>query len=190
VPGEHEHRRAGDARIPRRVTDVVEDAVAWLLTAASLLLVALALATGVGAHDRAAERARTEAMQLTTVTATLLEPTPGVVSESGYRPPVDVQARWIGPDGVPRTGRVPVVGAAAAGSDVTVWLDRDGAVTWRSSGIEAVASGVVSGIGVLFVGGVVLVVVWLLVRRAIGAINARRWAREWAVVGPEWTARR
>ena len=37
-------------RIPRRATDIVEDAGAWVLLVAALLLVVVALAVGIGAY--------------------------------------------------------------------------------------------------------------------------------------------
>lgn len=73
---------------------------------------------------------------------------------------------------------------------MAVWLDRDGAVVEPApGGLEAVAAGIFSGIGVLFVGGPVLALLWIGAERAISAANARRWERE-SAPGPEWTARR
>jgi hypothetical protein len=189
VPGEEEVDRTAVRRLPRRATDLVEDVVVWLLISASLLLVAIALIAGVGAHGRVSDRIRTQTEERTMVAATVLAVAPPVPPDSFNRP--GVEAQWVGLDGMRRTGAVPVTGATPAGAEVAVWLDRDGAVVEPpTSGMDAVAAGIFSGIAVLFVGASVLGVVWLLVRRGIDAVNSRRWAHEWADIGPEWTGHR
>jgi hypothetical protein len=189
VPGEQEDRRAAVGRLPRRATDLIEDVVVWVLLCASLLLVAVALIAGVGAHGRVNDRIRTHTDDRTMVPATVLAQAPLVPLDPGSR--IGVEAQWVGPDGVRRTGLVPVTGATPAGAEVTVWLDRSGAaVEPPPAGVDAVAAGIFTGIAVLAVGASVLGVVWLLVRRGIDALNCRRWAREWADIGPEWTGHR
>lgn len=189
VPGEEEVDRTAVRRLPRRATDLVEDVVVWLLISASLLLVAIALIAGVGAHGRVSDRIRIQTEERTMVAATVLAVAALVPPDSFNRP--GVEAQWVGLDGMRRTGAVPMTGATPAGAEVAVWLDRDGAVVEPpTSGMDAVAAGIFSGIAVLFVGASVLGVVWLLVRRGIDTVNSRRWAREWADVGPEWTGHR
>ena len=123
------------------------------------------------------------------VPATVVAQAPLVPLDPGSR--IGVEAQWVGPDGVRRTGIVPVTAATPAGSEVTVWLDRSGAaVDPPPAGADAVVAGIFTGIAVLAVGASVLGGVWLLVRRGIDKLNARRWAREWADIGPEWTGHR
>lgn len=189
MPNEQK-RHVDDTEMPRRRTDLVEDAVTWMLLSASLLLLVAAMVTGVIAHGRVAERALAEAQERTRVTATVLETSPLVPSDSGYQPRVPVEATWVGLDGEQRTGRVPVTGGTPAGSEVAVWLDRDGTVVEPPpTGFEVVAAGVLTGVGVLLLGGSVLVLIWVRVKRAINAANARRWDREWDDIGPKWTDR-
>ena len=177
-------------RIPRRATDIVEDAGAWVLLVAALLLVVVALAVGIGAYTQTAERARVEAQDRTTVTGTLLADAPPVYGQEGYPAPVSAEAQWTGPDGGTRTGRVPVTGAADAGDQVLVWVDRGGALAKPPpTGFEAVLTGFVRGLGVLLVGAAPLGLAWLLILRATAAANSRRWEREWAQAGPDWSAR-
>lgn len=184
-------RHAEDSEMPRRRTDLVEDAVTWILISASLFLLVAAMVAGLIAHGRVAERALAEAQARTRVTATVLETSPLVPSDSGYQPRVPVEATWVGLDGEQRTGRVPVTGGTPAGSEVAVWLDRDGTVVEPPpTGFEVLAAGVLTGVGVLLVGGSVLALVWVKVERAIDEANARRWDREWDDIGPKWTGRR
>jgi hypothetical protein len=189
VPGEQEDHRAAVGRLPRRATDLVEDVVVWVLLSASLLLVAVALIAGVGANGQVNERIRTQSEGRTMVPATVVAQAPLVPLDPGTR--IGVEVQWVGLDGVRRTGVVPVTPATPAGTEVPVWVDRSGAqVDPPPAGVDAVAAGIFTGIAVLAVGASVLGVVWLLVRRGIDAVNARRWAREWADIGPEWTGHR
>ncbi|GAA1213386.1 hypothetical protein GCM10009608_57550 [Pseudonocardia alaniniphila] len=189
VPGEQDEQHAAVRKLPRRATDLIEDVVVWVLLSASLLLVAAALIAGVGAHGRVNERIHTQSQDRTMLPARVLAQAPVVPLDPGSR--IAVEVEWVGPDGVRRTGFVPVPAAAPAGSEVPVWVDRTGAtVDPPPARVDAVAAGIFTGIAVLAVGASVLGVVWLLVRRGIDAVNARRWAREWADIGPEWTGHR
>lgn len=189
MPGEQEDRRATVGRLPRRATDLVEDVVVWVLLSALLLFVVVALIAGVAAHARVNDRIRTLSADRTMVPATVLEQPSPIPLDPGSR--IGVEAQWVGPDGVRRTGIVPVTAATPAGSEVKVWLDRSGAaVEPPPAAADAVVAGIFTGIAVLAVGASLLGVVWLLVRRGIDVLNSRRWAREWAEIGPEWTGRR
>ncbi|WP_433284147.1 Rv1733c family protein [Pseudonocardia sp. CA-142604] len=174
--------------MPRRITDLVEDAVTWMLIAAALLLLVAAMVAGVIAHGRLAERALAEGQERTRVTATVLETSPLFVSDSGYHPRVAVEATWVGLGGEHRTGRVPATAGTPVGSEVAVWLDHNGTVVEPPpTGFEVVAAGVLTGVGVLLLGGSVLALIWVRVKRAINAANARHWDREWDDIGPKWT---
>ena len=122
------------------------------------------------------------------VTATVLESVPMLAIE---QPPSDVPGRWIGPDSQPRTGLVTVGAGTNAGDEVRIWIGQDGArVSAPPTQSNAVGAGLLSGLGVLLVGGTVVGGVWLLVRRATASANARRWEREWDTIGPRWTRQR
>ena len=53
---------ASRARRPGRWTDRVEDATAWILLTAGLLMVVLAGVYGTAVHDRLTDQARAEAL--------------------------------------------------------------------------------------------------------------------------------
>jgi hypothetical protein len=177
------------ARLPRRGTDRLEDLFVWLLLLAGLLTAVLGLFAGIGASSTAAEHARREAAERVAVPATVLHEIPLTTEAPGAmasRVPAD--ASWTGPDGAPRTGPALVPPASKAGQLVTIWLDRTGRpVDEPDDPSGAVVAGLTAGVVVLLVGGIVLTVGWLGVRRWIGALNAGGWEREWARVGPEWT---
>jgi len=189
MPSEQK-RQVASTEMPGRMTDRIEDAATWMLISASLLLVVAAIVASVVVHGHMAERVRAEAADRTSVAGTTLETAPLVPFDAGYQPRIGVEAKWIGPDGVLRTGLVPVTGGTAADTEVTVWLDRNGAVVAPPpSGVEAFTAAALAGGGVLLAGGSVLVIVWMRVKRAIDAANSRGWEREWTEIGPKWTSK-
>jgi hypothetical protein len=176
---------SGD-RMPRRWTDVAEDAAAWALIVLSLLTVLAATVVGLGTLGDTARQERAAAG--TPATATVLESVPMLALE---QPSSDVPARWTGPDGEPRTGIVTVVAGTKAGDGVPIWTDPAGArVPSPRTQLDAVGAAFLSGFAVLIAGEAMCGGGWLLVLRVTAAANARRWAREWAAVGPSWTKQR
>ncbi|MBW0118579.1 Rv1733c family protein [Pseudonocardia abyssalis] len=180
------------ARAGRRFTDVLEDLAAWILTSAGAFVLVAAILSGFAAHADAALRVREERATRTTAEAVLLTDAPVVRGAKGSAPGrVRVEARWTAPDGSLRTGQVSAAAGAPAGSPVTVWVDRDGrtvAPPADEAGAMAVG-GIVAG-GLLLIGGLVLGSCWAGVRLVTGRVNAARWEREWARVGPEWSGER
>ncbi|QYN41054.1 hypothetical protein K1T35_47790 (plasmid) [Pseudonocardia sp. DSM 110487] len=145
----------------------------------------IAFVVGNGTFGETAATQRAEAGTRMLVTATALESMPMLALE---QPLFGVPARWIGPDGQPRTEMVPVVVGTKAGDEVPIWMDRNGArVPAPSPHSTAVAAGFLSGLGILAAGAAVLGAVWQLVRRSTAAANVRSWGREWATIGPRWT---
>jgi hypothetical protein len=177
-----------DRRFPRRATDRVEDAVAWLLAVAALVLLVVAALTGTAVHGRNAESAR----MVTQARAVLLEDAELVsAGDPSVRLPVLVEARWTDRSGTAHSGEIFVRKPAEAGTEVDVWLRADGKVSTRPLDRgHAVTAGVVAAVVVVLGGGGVLGAVWWGVRCLTAVCNARRWEREWARVGPEWSGRR
>jgi ABC-type Fe3+ transport system permease subunit len=67
VQPSQERQPSRTGRLPRRVTDRVEDAAAWALTATALLVLLGAVLGGVGGYGGAVDRARTAAHERTPV---------------------------------------------------------------------------------------------------------------------------
>jgi hypothetical protein len=81
-----------------------------------------------------------------------------------------------------------VPGGVRAGTQVTVWVDRNGRIgPSPTSDAEALIVAVLGAFFTLLFGGILLGGAWAVVRRVTIAHNVRRWEEEWARVGPEWT---
>ena len=68
-----ERQPSRTGRLPRRSTDRVEDAAAWVLTAAALFVLLGAVLGGVGVYGGAVDRVRTAAQERTSVAAVLVD---------------------------------------------------------------------------------------------------------------------
>lgn len=179
-------------RIPRRVTDRVEDALAWLLTSIALLAVVAGVVAGVTIARDGAERARAEAQQRTQVQVVLLEAAEVVAAPDGFAEPVAVQvsARWLLPDGTQRVAPVSVGGSAAAGAVLTRWVDDAGNPAAAPSGSgAALLDGVLHGVLVVLLGWAGTGLSWWAVRRWAAVRNSAGWARGWRQVEPVWSGR-
>jgi hypothetical protein len=179
----------------RRGSDTIQ---AWL-TLAVILASFLAApwiawwtaSTTYGTEQRASEWAAGHSHAVTAILvrdATTARPTAGDPELPGPQH-VLVPARWTGPDGVVRSGSVPVAVGTRAGSTVDVWIDEHGALTTpprrHNPALNAtVAATVAASVAIVLLAGVRLAVVWSLDRRRL-----RSWEAEWQIVGPRWSRR-
>ncbi|HET6395059.1 MAG TPA: hypothetical protein VFG13_19685 [Blastococcus sp.] len=174
----------------KRTSDRFEFLSRVLLTAVLLATVAIALAVATATYSGGRSEVAREAAERYRVSARLLEE---AATPAGSGNGVDVgraPAVWSAPSGAERSGPVLARLGAEAGSTVLIWVDRDGARTTRplSTGDvvgRALAAAVLTylGIAAVAVGG------HLAVRRLLDRSRYRRWAAEWALVGPVWTGR-
>jgi hypothetical protein len=179
--------RGAQARLPRRATDRVEDLAAWVLSAALLVVAVAAVVAGLSVHDTAAARARDETANRVCVTAVLTADAPVVAGSEPADIRVLVPAEWLDPAGTRHTGTVDALEGTPAGTRLPVWLDRSGAVVAPPLSPTGVGlAGFLAGGIVLVSGGLVLLVLWLLLRHVTALCNAEAWEREWARVGPAW----
>jgi hypothetical protein len=184
----------GDRRepLPRRGTDRVEDAAAWLLSALGLLALLSAVLTGARYHSAALERGTGDAASRHVVEAVLLEAVPPGLAgvETGTRPLVTVPARYVDRRGVEHVAPVTVRRELPAGARVPVWVDADGRVAPAPmSATSALATALAVGVCVAAALAVLLLLTWFALRAVLGRINAAAWAREWTRVEPQWTRR-
>jgi hypothetical protein len=184
-------------RLPRRATDRVEDAVAWLLITAGLLAVLLIGTVTSAVYRTGMERAAVEAADRHQVPAELLGTgAPGVSSQRVHT------ARWWSPNGVARTGRVPVQHnlpapvvpgqqrstAPAAGRQLLIWVNAQGTPTRPPTTAAGAAQAAVAvAVALSVVALLTLVGAWTSVRALTNRLNYARWEREWARVGPRWS---
>jgi hypothetical protein len=99
-------------------------------------------------------------------------------------------AQWQGPEGMPRTVRVPVHGGHRPGSSVWLWIDRSGrevapphtrGQTWD----QALSYCLITMAGI----GFTLWEVRRAVRLRLDRRRSQRWERLWAEIEPLWSAR-
>jgi hypothetical protein len=190
IPGRSIRRFTLGSGPLKRASDRLEFLSRLLLTAVLLVGVAVALAVATATYSLGRSEVAQEAAERHRVSAELQE---DVTAPAGSGNGVDVgraSAVWTAPSGAERTGPVPARLDAKAGSVVVIWVDRDGARTTRP-----VSTGDVVGRAL---GAAVLTYIaisasaygaHLVVRRLLDRSRSRRWAAEWALVGPVWTGR-
>ncbi|WP_214364469.1 hypothetical protein [Pseudonocardia sp. H11422] len=178
--------------MPRRRTDRLEDALAWLVVSLALFTLVIAVVSGSAVHGREMDRVEQERGDRTPVRAVLLQTAPKVPLSEGsvVLPPARVPATWTGANGVEHTGLITVRGMLHAGTSVRTWADPHGALVGPpASAASASIAAITVAAGILGAGWGLLAGLWAGVRRWIAARNAAGWAREWVRVGPEWTGR-
>jgi hypothetical protein len=186
-PSQRRHPSRTD-RLPRRRTDRLEDAAAWVLTAAALFVVLAAVFGGVWVHNDAVLRGRVAAQERTPVAAVLLSD--GAIPYDGPGLESLHMARYLDAGGAEHDVLVTVVGQPSAGKVVRMWVDGDGRlVPSPPDGLDALVLGVTAAAAIVVVGWAVLVGLWLGVRRRLAVRNAAEWTREWAEVEPRWSRR-
>lgn len=182
----HAHR-VGSLRA--RGTDRFEDLVAWALTTCAAGVVLFAIAVGHLGADHTLARSRAESAARTPARAELMEDVDGGVLSDGTRSRTAL-ARWTGPDGRVAQGRVVVTTKHVVGDTVSIWMDRVGRLAPAPTQPgNATAVGWTWGVAVTLGGWAVLALLWTAVRAATARRNAATWAREWAVVEPNWSGR-
>ena len=183
-----QERQPWTGRLPRRDTDRVEDAAAWVLTAAALFVLMGAVLGGVGLYGGAVDQARTAARERTPIAVVLVDdPVPdGTSGTLTSRSAHHVDAAGSEHDVV-----VTVAGWPPAGATVQAWVDREGRVVDAPlTDLAAVVLGASAAVGIAIMGFLVLGSAWLGLRRWLDRRNAADWGREWVRVEPEWSGRR
>lgn len=174
----------------RRPVDRIESAVVLLAILAGLLAVPAGAALGTLVRERSEQYAARQRSLLQPVQARTVEDVPAaVVEESGQ---VTSQARvvWQDSDGSVRDGRAVVSLGTKANTELTIWVDRSGAIAAapRPAGDSAALGG---GAGLTVALGSWFLL-WLLVLAARLPLERRRlreWQADWERVAPLWNRR-
>ena len=188
-------RQMGLGRNPlRRRTDRIEALISAALLAIFLVgapLFGTSLGGWVrqgGLNEQRAQQSwhRTPAVLLATAPAP-----PSYAFRMSWRNAVQVPARWSGPAGQPRSGKVPAPPGSKAGQLVQVWVDGSGRVTGPPL-VGAELTQRVLGAEVLapLALGVVLLMVAFVVRWLLNRRRLRDWEVGWASIGPRWSRHR
>lgn len=171
-----------------RWTDRVEDAGAWVLLTAGLLLIIFAGARGIGVHEQLVEQARAEARDRTPAVATLINAAPTIGSDYASSMPVCAMAAWRDRSGMSHTGTVTAPQGLDAGRAVRIWIDPSGAAVPEPTsdgdalGIAAITAGII-----IAAGASVLAALWGILKRVTLSYNCATWEREWREVAPTWS---
>lgn len=155
-------------------------AIAFLVAAPVAAVTAGHLAYGIASHSASAQRSwhRVPAVLLASATV------PGQFGTS-------VPARWTSPTGARRTGMVPVLASASAGSTIMVWIDAAGQLTDRPLQHSQVrAQAVMAAVLVPLALGWLLGCAGLLAHGALGRRRMAAWDDDWQATEPLWTRRR
>lgn len=176
-----------DRRMPRRPTDRVEDALAWLLCLVLMVAAVVAVFVGVHAHADVLEMARAQAAERTQVTGTLTRDTPRARDGDAT---TNAPVRWTGKDGVERVDNAEVRTGLAQGDAVHIWVDRSYHVVPPPAGpADALVAGVLGGGMLLAAVAAALAMIWRGTRWLTMARNCAHWEREWARIEPTWRQR-
>jgi len=174
----------------RRPVDRIEGTVLVALTAA--FLVAMAVASVLGAHTYQSQRAASAG----------LRPVVAVLSQAGplfYGSPAQLgqaEARWRDPggseqSGVLTTSTAPGIVGAAAGARIPVWLDRSGQLVAPPGGqVAMIVNALAPSAAVAGGAGITLLVCYGLCRLVLDRRRLAAWESAWSLTGPRWTTRR
>ena len=170
----------------RRRTDKIAAFLGVLLVAAFLIGAPVVARAAIGWVSRVAA-AEQQAMRS-------WHQVPAVVQKAAPAPAAWqtswVPARWTAPGGRPRTGRIPVSDAVAAGQTIRLWVDAAGTPTGPPPGqalveLDDVATAAVAVVAL----GIVLLCLMCAGRFVLDRRRLAGWEAAWADVGPQWTKR-
>jgi hypothetical protein len=171
----------------RRRSDRTEAAVVALLLAGLLVgAPAAAAAAGSWTYGLGVRVQHSQQAGRHQVPATVLEAAPAAQGQQ-----VQVDARWVAPDGPTRTGQILVDAGTPAGGTVPVWTDGAGRLLGpplRHGAIVMLA--VCAGIWAVLMVCALLRGIWCRVNRSMQRRRMTAWEDDWLMTGPRWTNRR
>ncbi len=174
----------------RRPVDRIEGVV--LVAVSAAFLVAVAVASILGAHTYQSQRAAS--VGLRPVVAVLIKAGPffyGSPAQLGR-----AEARWRDPRGGEQSGvltstTTPAIIGAAAGARIPIWLDRSGQPVAPPSGqVTMIVNALAVGAAVAGGAGIALLISYALCRLALDRRRLAAWESAWSLTGPRWTTRR
>ena len=182
-------RRLGFGRNPlRRRVDRLEAAFLMVALLAASLVVPAAAALGTTIRNRAEDSAAQERAAVRPVQARTLENTAEAGSSSLGLTITTVRIRWFDASALPHEGKADVLIGTNAGTELTIWVDRNGAITRAPrSPTDSTALGAAAGVTLPMLAWPALFVLCRLACRSLDRRRADEWAREWRQVSPRWT---
>jgi uncharacterized membrane protein len=177
-------RRLGFGRNPlRRRVDRLESVLLLSILLAALLAIPGAAVLGTTVRDRAESTAAQQRMVLHQVDARTLEDTAQTVPSSPGEVTSRVRIAWVDTSGSVQEGWADVLIGTRAGTIVTIWLDRTGAVARAPrEPADSTALGTAVGVGVLMIVWPALWGLFSLARRRLDRRRAQAWELEWGML--------
>jgi hypothetical protein len=102
-----------------------------------------------------------------------------------------MKARWIAPDGSPRTGQILAPSDTVAGSKVMIWVDKSGNPAGPPlQPAEVSGRAAFAAVGAVTALALLCLTVGLMVRRTLNRRRMAAWDADWSATGPLWTSQR
>ena len=182
-------RRLGFGRNPlRRRVDRIESALLLGALVAALLVVPAAAALGTTIHGRAEQTAAQRRAELRQVQARTLESTEEIVPSTPGQVTSRVRITWFDGSGIPQEGSADVTIGTKADTELTIWLDRSGAISRPPRNpADSAALGTAAALALPMFAWPLLWASFRLTRRPLDRRRAQDWAREWEEVSLRWT---
>jgi hypothetical protein len=184
-------RRFGFGHNPlRRRVDRIEAAVLISALVVALLAIPAAAILGTTVRDRSEDAAARQRAVIHQVQARTLEDTAEAVPSVSGQVVSQVRIAWSDASGLLRESRTDVLIGTRAGTPVTIWLDRSGALARapREPG-DSAALGAAVGLALPMLAWPFLWGTFWLVHHSLDRRRAEQWTREWKRVSARWTGK-
>jgi hypothetical protein len=184
-------RRLGFGRNPmRRSSDRFEAVLTVIVLMTALLMVPVGAAAGTSIREASETGAAEQRALLHQVRARTTEDAPPLTGQEIGLVTWPVGVIWQDETGLDHRGRTDIAMGTKANTEVTVWVDRSGAVAEPPRpGGDSAAIGAAAGFGFIAGSWLVLWLVLLAARRPLDRRRLAGWAAEWQQVAPRWTRR-
>ena len=173
----------------RRPVDRIEAAV--LIAVSAAFLVAVAVASILGAHTYQSQRVASVGLRPAVAVLIQAGPFYGGGAQLGQ-----AEARWRDPAGGEQSGvlttvTTPGILGAAAGARIQVWLNRSGQPVASPGGpVAMIVNALAVGAAVVGGAGIALLICYALCRLVLDRRRLAAWESAWSLTGPRWTTRR
>jgi hypothetical protein len=182
-------QRISFARNPlRRREDKLEAALLISAIVTALLVIPAAAVLAATVRDHAESAAMRQRAELRPATAWTLEGTTDAVLSQLGQSTTAVRVKWYDATGSAREGQHDVVLGTSAGTELSIWLDRTGAMARAPrQRADSVAIDGAVGVTATTFAWLLLFASFRLCRCRLDRRRAEGWEREWEQIAPRWT---
>jgi hypothetical protein len=168
----------------------VDRVEAWVALLLLLLFLTMAPLTALATSSAVADAATRQRSGTHHVTAVLQRAAPDRAPAAGDGGHVSVQVpvRWTARDGVTHTGTSLVRAGQHAGTTTKVWVAHGSRVVQEPpSRGQTTVTAAITGADAVLGFGLLLLLLWVVIRSGFDAHRMVQWDREWAENGPRWS---